>query len=102
MTDQSKGNISVCQEYDPALRRHTMRAQLHPYEQCSHSHQHRVDCEITWISEDRFEFSGLQVLAEHVTEYIIRDGWLCGYHIYEVELTKAPYAQMTVKSVSYH
>lgn len=88
---RSKGHLKVSQQFDITLKRHTMRAELESYQSASQSHRHLVDCDIAWMSEERFELSGLKVVGGHAErpEYVTPDGWLCGFDIPARELTKA-------------
>jgi hypothetical protein len=89
----STGNLTVSSQFERALNRHTMTAELVAYGTPTSTPKRLIDCDIEFMSEERFELSGLYVNPpyEQRPEQILRDAWLCGFHIEPPELTRAEY-----------
>jgi hypothetical protein len=89
----SNGNLIVSSQFERALNRHTMTAELAAYGTPTGAPKRLIDCDIEFMSEERFELSGLHVIPpdEQRPEQILRDAWLCEFHIEAPELTRAGY-----------
>jgi len=87
---KSKGHIRVFQQFNQSMRRYAIHAELAPYLESAYQYPHLVDCDLQWMSEERFELGGFRVVCQQNDrpEYLTRDGWLCEFDIAKPELTK--------------
>jgi hypothetical protein len=93
---KSKGHIRVFQQFNQSMRRCAMHAELAPYLASTCQYPRLVDCDLRWMSEERFELGGLRVVCQQKgrPEYLTRDGWLCEFDMAKPELTKAQARQL--------
>jgi hypothetical protein len=92
----STGLLTVASHFERSLNRHTITAELAAYGAATYGPKRLVDCDIEFMSEERFELSGLYVNPpfEARPEQILRDAWLCEFHIEPPDLTKAEYRML--------
>ena len=89
----STGKLVVSSQFERALNRHTVTAQLAGYGSATNSPKRLSDCDIEFMSEERFELSGFHVNPpfEQRPEQILRDAWLCEFHLESPDLTRAQF-----------
>lgn len=92
----STGFLTVSSHFERALNRHTLTAELAGYETAIYGPKRLIDCDIEFMSEERFELSGLYVNPPFETrpEQILRDAWLCEFHIELPDLTRMEYRML--------
>ena len=79
----SNGQLHVASVLDEQLARHTTRALM----RAGRSESQLIDCELDFIGEDRFQFSGFQpheATSEHPAR-LLRQGWLMAIDIQTLE-----------------
>ena len=89
----SAGVLTVSSHFERTLNRHAMTAELSSYGTSTYGPKRLIDCDIEFMSEERFELSGLYVNPPFETrpEQILRDAWLCEFHIDPPDLTRMEY-----------
>ena len=72
------------------MNRHALTAELAGYETAAYDPKSLIDCDIEFMSEERFELSGLYVNPpfEARSEQLLRDASVCEFHIELPDLTR--------------
>ena len=83
--NDTKGMPSIASCQDPVLVRHTIRVEIRSEAPTRCVEPVLIDCELDWMSEERFSLTGFQQRAAHEEHpaRLLRHGWLCGVHIEE-------------------
>jgi len=78
-----RGNLAVAGVYDPVLGRYTTRADLSDPGIKGGQRSELLDCELDWMSEERFALSGYSQSPAYADrqDRLLRQGWLCDYNI---------------------
>jgi hypothetical protein len=84
---ESKGQLSVASVHDPALGRHTTRAEI-ARDGGANWMSSLVDMELMWMAEERFALSGFDCrpASGEQPAQMLRHGWMCEYLIDEPEV----------------
>lgn len=80
---RQRGGLAVAGVYVPAVGRYTTRADLFDPAGSAWQHNELLDCDLDWMSEERFALSGFSQMPAYADKpaRLLRQGWLLDYDI---------------------